>query len=160
MIRGWISCCSVPRSAHPGYRPQTFLRSPEHLLIGPLEQHLELSPSTCLPPNIGASLYLERKRRTLIIVNNRTDVPFITGDQPAINLKGTRPLPPDRLSIFHSIAPQAGLLMADVDEEPLFPAEGLTRNQAMTLNQMLFQGSYKQVFGRSEECLRAIAGMS
>lgn len=110
--------------------------------------------------NIGASLYLERKRRTLIIVNNRTDVPFITGDQPAINLKGTRPLPPDRLSIFYPIAPQAGLLMADVDEEPLFPAEGLTRNQAMTLNQMLFQGSYKQVFGRSEECLRAIAGMS
>jgi len=107
--------------------------------------------------NIGGSLYLERKRRTLIIVNNRTDVPFITGDQPAINLKGTRPTPPDRLSIFYPIAPHAGLLMADVDEEPLFPAEGLTRNQATTLNQMLFQASYKQVFGRSVECLRAIA---
>jgi len=95
--------------------------------------------------NIGASLYPERKRRALIVVNNRTDVPFITGDQPAINLKGTRPAPPDRLSIFYPIAPHAGLLMADVDEEPLFPAEGLTRGQAMTLNQMLFRASYKQV---------------
>jgi hypothetical protein len=107
--------------------------------------------------NIGASLYVERKKRTLIIVNNRTDVPFITGDQPAINLKGTRPAPPDRLSIFYPIAPHAALLVADVDEEPLFPTEGLTRDQATTLNQLLFRASYKQVFGRSKECLRAIS---
>jgi hypothetical protein len=110
--------------------------------------------------NVGASLYVERKRRSLIIVNNRTDVPFITGDQPAINLKGTRPTPPDRLSIFYPIAPHAGLLMADVDEEPLFPAEGLTPDRARTLNQMIFRASYKQVFGRSEKCLRAIASRS
>jgi hypothetical protein len=107
--------------------------------------------------NVGASLYSERKRRALIIVNNRTDVPFITGDQPAINLKGTRPDPPDRLSIFYPIAPHAALLMADVGDEPPFPAEGLTRNEAKTLNQMLIQASYKQVFGRTEECLRALA---
>ncbi len=109
--------------------------------------------------NIGGSLYVERKRRMLIIVNNRTDVPFVTSDQPAINLKGTRPAPPDRLSIFYPISPYSGLLLADVDEEPLFPTEGLTRNQATTLNQMLFQASYKQVFGLSEECLRAIPSM-
>jgi hypothetical protein len=107
--------------------------------------------------NIGGSLYLERKRRKLIIVNNRTDVAFITGDQPVINLKGARPAPADRLSIFYPIAPNAALLMADFDEEPLFPAEGLTRDQAATLNRMLFQASYKQVFGLSAECLRAIA---
>jgi hypothetical protein len=57
--------------------------------------------------NMGSSLYLECKRRTLIIINNRTDIPFITGDQPVINLKGTRPAPPDRLSIFYPIAPHA-----------------------------------------------------
>lgn len=42
--------------------------------------------------NVGSSLYLERKRRALIIVNNRTDIPFVTGDQPAINLKGSCPI--------------------------------------------------------------------
>jgi hypothetical protein len=101
--------------------------------------------------DIGANLYRDRKRCALIIVNNSRVVPFITGDQPAINLKGL-----DGFSIFYPIAPHAALLMADVDEEPLFPAEGLTRDQAKTLNRMLFRASYKQVFGRSDDCLRAI----
>ncbi len=107
--------------------------------------------------NIGGSLYLERKRRALIIIDNRTDVPFITGDQPAINLKGTRPEPTDRLSIFYPIAPHAALLMADVDEEPTFPADGLTRDQASTLNRLIFRASYKQVFARTAEDLEAVA---
>ncbi len=107
--------------------------------------------------NVGATLYVERKRRTLTIVNNRTDVPFITGDQPAINLKGTRPDPTDSFSIFYPIAPHAGLLLAEVDEEPMFPADGLTRDQASSLNRMIFRASYKQVFARSAECLKAVA---
>ena len=32
----------------------------------------------------------------------------------------------------------------------MFPAEGLTRDQAMTLNHLLYKASYKQVFGRSK----------
>jgi Protein of unknown function (DUF4238) len=71
--------------------------------------------------NIGGSLYVERKRRKLVIVENRSDMPFVTGDQPAINLKGTRPVPTDKLSIYYPISPTAALLMAAVDEEPLFP---------------------------------------
>lgn len=110
-----------------------------------------------LASNIGCSLYTERKKRLLIVVNNRTDMPFITGDQPLINLKGMGPTPPEHLSIFYPIAPHAGLLIADVDEEPLFPAEGLTRGQAAALNQMLFRASYKQVFGQSKDCLKALA---
>ncbi|MGJ4941433.1 DUF4238 domain-containing protein [Bradyrhizobium sp. HKCCYLS1011] len=106
--------------------------------------------------NIGASLYRERKQRALIIVNNRTDTPFITGDQPAINLKSTRPALTDRLSIFYPISPRSALLMADVDEEPMFPADGLTRDQASTLNRMIFSASYTQAFARSAECLEAM----
>jgi hypothetical protein len=106
--------------------------------------------------DISANLYAARKRRTLIVVNNRTDVPFLTGDQPAINLKGTRPAPPQHLSIFYPIAPNAALLLADVDEAPMFPAEGLTRDQAMTLNHLLYKASYKQVFGRSKEGLEVV----
>lgn len=110
--------------------------------------------------NIGCSLYVERKRRTLVVVNNRTDVPFITGDQPAINLKGTAPTPPKNLSVFYPIAPDAGLLIADVDEPSMFPAEGLTRDQATALNQRLFRASYKQVFGISRESLQALSAMT
>jgi hypothetical protein len=106
--------------------------------------------------NIGASLFEERRRRKLILIHNRTDVPFITGDQPAINLKGTRPRPPESLSIYYPISPQRALLLADVDEEPLFATEGLTSAQASMLNAVLFENCYKQMFARSKESLIAL----
>jgi Protein of unknown function (DUF4238) len=109
--------------------------------------------------NIGASLFLERRRRKLILVRNRTDVPFITGDQPAIDLKGTRPQPPENLSIYYPISPRLALLLADADEAPLFPAEGLTAAQASLLNRMLFDACYQQVFAQSEESLKALHQM-
>ena len=103
--------------------------------------------------NIGGSLYVERRRRKLVIVENRSEVPFVTGDQPAINLKGARPVPTDRLSIYYPIAPTAALLMADVDEDPLFPATGPTAKKATELNRMVVRAAHKQVFARSEACL-------
>ena len=106
--------------------------------------------------DIAASLFIERRRRKLTLVHNRTDVPFITGDQPAINLKGTRPRPPENLSIYYPISPQLALLLADADEEPLFPAEGLTAVQASMLNRRLFEACCKQVFAQSEEPLKAL----
>ncbi|MGY8710481.1 DUF4238 domain-containing protein [Bradyrhizobium sp. 18BD] len=126
------------------------------------ERTLELSPSLervwnivihITATNIGGSLYVERKRRKLIVVENRSEVPFVTGDQPAINLKSTRPAPTDRLSIYYPISPTAALLMADVDEEPLFPATGLTGEQATALNVMVVRAAHKQVFARSAACL-------
>jgi Protein of unknown function (DUF4238) len=106
--------------------------------------------------NIGAGLFLERRRRKLILVHNRTDAPFITGDQPVINLKANRPHPPESLSIYYPISPQLALLLGDVDEEPLFATEGLTAAQASTLNGKLFEACYKQVFAQSEESLKAL----
>jgi hypothetical protein len=106
--------------------------------------------------DLGISLLLERRRRKLILIRNRTDVPFITGDQPVINLKGARPRPTEAISIYYPISPQRALLLADVDEEPLFPSERLTAAQASTLNEMLYKACYKQVFAQSEESLKAL----
>lgn len=45
------------------------------------------------------------------------------------------------------------LLMADIDEEPIFPATGLRAEQATTLNSMVVRTAHKQVFARSAACL-------
>lgn len=104
--------------------------------------------------DIGASLFVERKRRKLILIHNDcTEVPFLTGDQPAINLKAVQLGPPDRLAIYYPISPQLALLLSDVDEEPLFATDGLTATQASTLNRKLFDACYKQVFAKSRESL-------
>jgi hypothetical protein len=51
--------------------------------------------------NIGFSLYMERRRRKLVFIENRTDVPFITGDQPVTNLLGNGMTKP-RISAGHA----------------------------------------------------------
>jgi Protein of unknown function (DUF4238) len=109
-----------------------------------------------LAMDVGASLYSERNSRKLVLIHNRTEVPFITGDQPAINLKGTRPRPPEKLSIYYPISPRLALLLAEVDETPLFADEGLTPAQASFLNMTIFEACYQQVFGKSEESLRSL----
>jgi uncharacterized protein DUF4238 len=108
--------------------------------------------------DLGLTLYRQHVRRKLFLVHNYTDMPFITGDQPAINLKGARPHPPENLSIYYPISPQLALLLADVDEEPLFATEGLTAAQASMLNGKLFEACYKQAFAQSEESLKALLG--
>lgn len=107
--------------------------------------------------NIGASLYSERKRRRLVLINNNTNVPFITGDQPAINLKASSPHPPEKLSIFYPISPQLALILADVDESSLFPEIGLTPEQASELNRMMSEASYQQVFSKEREPLTGVS---
>jgi Protein of unknown function (DUF4238) len=106
--------------------------------------------------NISAGLFQERKRRKLVLVHSRTNMPFITGDQPAINLKASGPHSPESLSIYYPISPKLALLLGDVDKEPMFGAEGITAAQVSTLNEKLFEASYQQVFAQSEQALKAL----
>jgi hypothetical protein len=52
--------------------------------------------------DVGASLFIERKRRKFVLVQNVTNVPFVTGDQPAINLSGEKPEPTEQFSLYYS----------------------------------------------------------
>jgi len=68
--------------------------------------------------NIGCGLFLGRKRQQLVLLHNNTEVGFITGDQPVINLHGgNRPKPPTKLSMYYPISPTAALIWGEVDEE-------------------------------------------
>lgn len=60
--------------------------------------------------NVGRSLFLERKRRTVLVVRNDTAVPFITSDQPVINLDGNGETPPECLSFYSPLAPRLASL--------------------------------------------------
>jgi hypothetical protein len=106
--------------------------------------------------NIGASLYVERKNRNLYLVRNRTDVPFITGDQPVINLHGTRPVAPTTLSLYYPISPTLGLFLTEEREEPIYSTESLTSAQASELNAKIANASHSQLFGHSKTSLLAV----
>ena len=103
--------------------------------------------------NIGADLFRDRKRRKLVVIQNLTSSPFITGDQPAINLKAAHARPPEHLSIYYPISPKVALILGEVDEEPPYRTEGLTAEQVATLNRMIVEASHQQVFANSEGAL-------
>jgi hypothetical protein len=103
--------------------------------------------------NIGMSLYLEREKRRLILLENTTDLAFITGDQPIINLHGDGERPPEALSWYYPIAPRLALLLPEVNEEPPIATTSLTSGQVSDLNARIFAASYRQVFAQSRPAL-------
>jgi Protein of unknown function (DUF4238) len=106
----------------------------------------------------GVVLFSERKRRTLTRIANETGVPFITGDQPVVNLLASpsRDRDVDAVSLYYPIGPDSALLLSDEDKPPLYPATGLSRGQASELNERLAQACHRQVFAASKASLEAL----
>lgn len=102
--------------------------------------------------NIGGNLYHERKRRRLMLLRNATDIPFITGDQPVINLLAMLPQT-TRLTIFYPLSPKLALWLGEVDEACPFPEEGLTRDNVVWLNQKVVEASFQQIFANGRTVL-------
>jgi Protein of unknown function (DUF4238) len=100
--------------------------------------------------NMGASLFLQRKKRKLAIIENSTDVPFITCDQPLINLHSNWMQPVTKLSFYYPLAPRLALILSDVDEAPAYSTDSLTPTQVLALNAKIIEASHSQVFGTSE----------
>ncbi|MGL3104907.1 hypothetical protein [Bradyrhizobium sp. BR 1432] len=66
--------------------------------------------------NIGMSLFRERKQRRLILIDNNTDVPFITGDQPIISMRGDGIRPPTELCFYYPVSTRSALLLPQANE--------------------------------------------
>ena len=61
---------------------------------------------------IADSLYEERSKCRLVLLNNQTDIPFITGDQPIINLHATfGEIAPESLEFYYLISPTRAMVL-------------------------------------------------
>jgi hypothetical protein len=109
--------------------------------------------SYLLSVNIGASLFVERARRKLVLIKNNTEAAFITGDQPVINLQGGGPKPPEMLTLYYPISPRLAIVLSEVDEEPTVTTESLTPAHVSDLNAKMLEACHSQVFGQSKESL-------
>lgn len=109
--------------------------------------------SNMFAANIGMSIYLEKKRRQLVLVENSTSLAFITGDQPVINLHGDGQKSPATLSWYYPISPRLALMLPDIDEEPTVSTASLTTAQVSILNARIVAASHRQVFAQSRSSL-------
>ena len=68
--------------------------------------------------NLGASLYVDRRDLKFTFLENTTDVGFITGDQPLVNLLATPHENPEELVVFYPLNSRLSLLMSPREYTP------------------------------------------
>jgi hypothetical protein len=115
--------------------------------------HMLSAISLLLPIRLSHNLVLDRKSFKVEIIENESDTPFITTDQPVINLHGdANPelKPPERLEFFYPVSPKRAMVF--LEKETSIPL----RVSAVSVdhyNVRMAQHSHEQIFSDSREYL-------
>ena len=107
---------------------------------------------------IGRSFFADRSNFQIVVLDNDTQVPFITSDQPIINVCSDAKsfTPPDKVELYYPLSPTQAMLYL----EKATPTAGINQNvsidEAHRYNMMIFDHRGFQVFSNSEEYLRLL----
>ncbi len=112
--------------------------------VWPIESHFWAT-------EIGLALLANRGRYRALILNNESDVPFITGDQPTINLN---PVAAEDVKLYYPVTPQSALLLT---ADPVDAERSVSRLEAESLNHAIYSWSDDQIYGLDEPYLNALA---
>jgi hypothetical protein len=108
--------------------------------------------------NLGHSLYVDRERYKIILLENATDIPFVTADQPVINIasnpKETKP--PDKFELYYPLSPTKAMLLVDPSGEHLPRNSSVTAMSVHVYNLHMGAHSYQQIFGSSQQVLGSV----
>jgi hypothetical protein len=113
--------------------------------------------------NISWSILCEFHTWTPVLLENETDTPFLTGDQPVINTRGTGTGLAEQvfdLEFYYPITPKIALL---ISQNPIYhtkkPAR-LTQEKVDEYNRHIVLGSHTQIFSSTEESLARIKNIA
>lgn len=111
--------------------------------------------SQIIAMSVGESLYADRHRYKLVLVDNDTRTPFVTGDQPIINLhaKWTGE-PPNKLEFYYPLSPRKAMLLLEQGTPP--PCQPLSDMAVNSYNVLMAKNAYEQMFSNSAEYLKTV----
>jgi len=104
---------------------------------------------------VAHSLYIDKNKFKLVVLDNNTDTPFLTADQPIINLQYTHTgQPPEKFEFYYPLSPKKAMLLVELSstlgDTPLSAVSVNNYNVTMVKN------SYEQIFSNSEDYLNSI----
>jgi hypothetical protein len=104
--------------------------------------------------NSGSSMFGDPEL-TLTLVRNRTPIPFVTGDQPVINLDADGEVGPELLSFFYPLSPHLALYLGEPGstEVSAFIEDA---DKVMELNLRIASRSHSQIYAANAEVLEAL----
>lgn len=94
---------------------------------------------------------------SLLLLQNKSDVPFITGDQPVINTKatyhsGTNDLPQE-LELYYPISPTVAILINPKWNWYYAGKRQVTKAEATTYNNLIADASHQELFAQDKSHL-------
>jgi len=104
--------------------------------------------------NLSYNLYVDREKFKVVLLHNTTDTPFITADQPLINLHAPSSpyidTAPDEFELFYPLSPRKAMLFVESHTHVNPSISAIAVNN---YNVLMVQNSHEQVFSDSEEYL-------
>jgi hypothetical protein len=114
-----------------------------------------------LAVNVGGNLLVDRARFRIVLLQNETAVPFITGDQPVINIhehcdeRGT----PREVEWYMPLSPKMAMLYVLAEHAPKGHRSAISQAEVEGYNARMAEHSHDQLYGNSEESLLPFAGI-
>jgi HEPN/RES N-terminal domain 1/Protein of unknown function (DUF4238)/RES domain len=113
----------------------------------PIEVHIYVS-------NLGMSLFATRKRRGIVFLNNESEIPFITGDQPIFNVLD--PFKTNDVELYYPLSSKLALLLTREQETVDRSGRRVGAIAVETYNHLLYRASDDQVYANDEAYLKAL----
>ena len=108
--------------------------------------------------NLGHSLYADRERYKISLLDNATEVPFVTADQPVINIasnpKETKP--PDKFELYYPLSATRAMLLVEPASKHLPNSSSVTPMSAHLYNLHMGAHSHQQIFASTPQELDSL----
>jgi hypothetical protein len=107
--------------------------------------------------NLGVSFVRERKAYRIVFLKNETAMPFITGDQPVINILD--PKTTDDVALYYPLSPKLAIVLTK--DAMKFPnrTRRVTPLEVEVYNHAIYSTSEDQVYSGDEAYLRSLVAI-
>jgi hypothetical protein len=168
MISGCLDFLDVPASAATFYRGLAvqYVRTNHikqaRLVMDRARQELYLRIANPLAhmvaTNVGRSLFVEREKHTIMLLDNASGLPFVTADQPVINIAAAPKdkEPPDKFELYYPLTPTKAMLLLEASSDHHPGSTSVTQTFVHLYNLRMAAHSYRQVFAASPEPLESL----
>ena len=110
----------------------------------------------CFATNLGASLFADRSGFDLVFLTDSTNLGFITGDQPVVNIMGTaNDIAPEELALYYPRTPSVSLLLSPREYE--LCSTSVPKEIVEELNEWIVWSSSEFLVANSKSLLQKIA---
>jgi hypothetical protein len=135
-------------------------RSRHNMTQEEFDRHMRVSNvlANIIAVNVAHSLFVDRNLYTVLLLENASEVPFVTSDQPIINLSSnpTRFKPPEKFELYYPLSPSKAAMLLE-PESVHYPSNlSISAAQAHMYNVRMAACSFRQVFSTSTKELEAI----